>query len=71
MGKLEILNIDINKNWLSPKEVYERYGVSVSTLAKWRMDNKHLRYSKVGKYIKYNVSDIEAWLKENSVEVAS
>ena len=60
---------NINKEWLNPKEVYQDYGLSVSTLAKWRMNNLHLPYSKVGKYIKYKRADIEAFLNDNVVEV--
>ena len=60
----------IKKEWLNPKEVNSDYGISVSTLAKWRMENKYLTFSKVGKYIKYKRADIEAFLNDNLVEVA-
>ena len=60
----------IRKDWLNPKEVNSEYGISVSTLAKWRMENKNLIFSKVGKYIKYKRADIEAFLNDNLVEVA-
>jgi hypothetical protein len=62
--------IQIKKDWLNPKEVKDDYGLSTSTLAKWRMDNKYLQFSKVGKYIKYKRSDIENFLNSNMVEVA-
>lgn len=58
----------IKKEWLSPKEVSSNYGMSISSLAKFRMDNKYLPYSKVGKYIKYRRADIEAFLNNNIVE---
>lgn len=58
-----------SKEWLSPKEVSYDYGFSVSTLAKWRMSNLHLPYSKMGKYIKYKRCCIEAFLNENAIEV--
>jgi len=59
----------IKKEWLNPKEVNSEYGLSVSTLAKWRMENKYLTFSKVGKYIKYKRNDIEAFLNDNLVDV--
>ena len=59
-----------NKDWLNPKEVNQDYGLSVSTLAKWRMNRLHIKYSKVGKYIKYKREDIEAFLNGNVIEVA-
>lgn len=58
------------KDWLNPKEVNSEYSISVSTLAKWRMENKKLPFSKIGKYIKYKRADIEAFLNSNMVEVA-
>jgi hypothetical protein len=55
------------KEWLNPNGVYSDYGISTSTLAKWRMENKHLSFSKIGKYIKYKRSDIEAFLSTNMI----
>ena len=63
-------NTEIKKDWLNPLCVEKEYSISKSTLAKWRMNNKYLPYSKVGKYIKYKRSDIEAFLNNNIVEVA-
>jgi len=60
----------VKNDWLNPKELSKEYGLSTSTLAKWRMDNKNLTFSKVGKYIKYRRADIEAFLNSNMVEVA-
>lgn len=62
--------VTASKQWLSPREASKEYGLSVSTLAKWRMDNKHLSFSKIGKYIKYQRADIEAFLNSNVIEVA-
>lgn len=58
------------KEWLNPREVNKEFGFSTSTLAKWRMNNLNLIFSKVGKYIRYKRSDIEAFLESNKVEVA-
>jgi len=59
-----------HKDWLNPKEVNQDYGISVSSLAKWRMDRLHIPFSKVGKYIKYRRVDIETFLNDNMIEVA-
>jgi len=70
---VEAIKAPIQKEWINPNEVHKEYGFSVSTLAKWRMDNKYLPFSKIGKYIKYKRSDIEYFLNSNiikSVEVA-
>jgi len=58
------------KEWLNPREVSKEYGFSTSTLAKWRMDNLNIKFSKIGKYIRYKRSDIEAFIESNLVEVA-
>jgi len=58
------------KEWLTPKEVNKEFGFSVSTLAKWRMNNLNLSFSKMGKYIRYRRADIEAFIESNLVEVA-
>ena len=57
------------KEWLTPKEVSKEFGFSVSTTAKWRMDNKNLPFSKMGKYIRYRKSDIEKFIESNLVDV--
>lgn len=57
------------KEYLNPNEVNQEFGFSVSTLAKWRMINKHLAFVKIGKYIKYKRADIEAFLNSNIVNV--
>lgn len=68
---VEAIKAPIQKEWLNPKEVHNNYGFSISTLAKWRMDNLNLPYSKMGKYIKYKRSDVEALLNSNIQAVAS
>lgn len=55
--------------WITANTVHEDYGFSTSTLAKWRMDNKNLKFSKMGKYIRYRRSDIEAFIESNVIEV--
>jgi len=58
------------KEWLTPKDVSNQYGFSTSTTAKWRMQNLNIPFSKMGKYIRYKRSDIEAFIESNKVEVA-
>ena len=58
------------EEWLNPQGVHAKYGFSTSTLAKWRMLKINLEFSKMGKYIRYKRSDIEAFIESNKVEVA-
>jgi len=61
--------ITLQNDWLTPKELNDIYKFSTSTLAKWRMKKINLPFSKMGKYIKYKRSDIEAFIESNKVEV--
>lgn len=61
----------ITEEWINSREASKRFGFSTSTLAKWRMTKKNLPFAKCGNYVKYKVSDIEAFLESNVVEVAS
>ena len=58
------------KEWLNPREVRQEFGFSTSTLAKWRMNNLNLPFSKMGKYIRYKRVDVEVFIESNKVEVA-
>jgi len=64
-NKMEVL-----KEWLNPQDVNKEFGFSTSTLAKWRMKNINLPFSKIGKYIKYKRSDIIEFLEDSKVAVA-
>jgi len=68
---IEAINAPIQKEWLSPKEVHKEFGFSVSSLAKFRMTNKYLKYSKVGKYIKYKRSDIIEFLEAHTIKTVA
>jgi len=62
---------DLQEKWLTPRGVHVKYGFSTSTLAKWRMENINIPFSRMGKYIRYNSADIDKWIENNKVEVAS
>ena len=68
---VEAITAPIQKEWLTPKDVSREYSMSISTLAKFRMDRKHLAFSKIGKYIKYKRADIEAFLNSNVIETVA
>lgn len=48
---------------MSPSDVAQFAGVSVQTLAVWRMKAVGPRYIKAGKQIRYRVEDLNAWLE--------
>ena len=63
--------MEIQKEWLTPKEMHKEFGFSTSTLAKWRMNNLNIPYHKIGKYIRYKRSDIKSFIEDHKIEVAS
>lgn len=68
---VKAITTTIQKDWINPNEVHKEFGFSVSTLAKWRMENKYLPFSKIGKYIKYKRSDVETFLNSNVIDAVA
>lgn len=56
---------------LTPQDVATRLGISVPTLATWRCTKRYaLTYVKIGRLVRYRVSDVEAFEASRSHEVA-
>lgn len=54
---------------LTPKETSQLIGVGNDTLAVWRCNKRYnLPYIKVGRLVRYRLSDVEAFLSERRVE---
>lgn len=49
---------------LTPQEVAAWLGVPVATLYQWRHARKGPRCLKVGRHLRYRVSDVDAWLDD-------
>lgn len=49
----------------------ERTGLSGSTLRKLRLTGKGPRYIKLGRAVRYRVSDLEAWLSARTLSSTS
>jgi len=58
-----------NARHLTPVELAERLGgdFSVDTLKYWRTTGQGPAYLRVGKYVRYRESDVEAWEKTRLV----
>ena len=61
------------KRWVNPRGLEERYSVKENTQAKWRMKNSKIKipFSKIGKFIFYEVSEIEKWLKDHAIRLSN
>ena len=57
--------------YLSPKQVSERFNLSISFLSKLRNKNRDegafLPYFKSGKKVLYRLSDLNAWIEQNII----
>lgn len=50
------------KMLLSAEELSEMTGLSIQTFAHWRCQGKGPGYKKIGRMIRYPISDVEEWL---------
>ena len=61
----------LSSNLLTPQGVADRLGVSITTLATWRCTKRYaLTYIKIGRLVRYRLSDVEAFEASRSHEVA-
>ena len=52
--------------WVTPEITAAMLGCSKSLLAHWRCDGKGPDYRKRGKLIRYQITDVKAWLSEDT-----
>jgi predicted DNA-binding transcriptional regulator AlpA len=51
----------IEDQWLTRRELVERYGVPVKTPAEWASKGTGPRYAKIGRHVRYRLSDVIDW----------
>lgn len=63
----------MKKRYLTQDEVAERYRglISIRTLANWRSMRIGPRFTKIGKTVLYEESELDAWDDRNTVKCAS
>jgi predicted DNA-binding transcriptional regulator AlpA len=50
-----------NERWLSRRDLAERYGLPVKTLAQWASKGTGPRYARMGRHVRYRLSDVIDW----------
>jgi predicted DNA-binding transcriptional regulator AlpA len=51
-------NID---RWLSRSELADRFGLPIKTLAQWACKGTGPRYARMGRHVRYRLSDVIDW----------
>ena len=54
--------------FLNTKELAEFLGVSTGTIYSW-VNQKKIKYHKFGRLVKFDLKEIDQWIRENVVEV--
>jgi excisionase family DNA binding protein len=55
---------------LRPEEVANLTGLSLETLAQWRSQKRGIPYLKIGRAVRYDPSDVQAYLEGCRVSVS-
>jgi excisionase family DNA binding protein len=50
-----------SQDFMTPPQLAERLGLPEGTLAQWRYHRKGPAFHKIGRHVRYSVSDIECW----------
>ena len=58
----------VQERLLTESEMAHRLGVSISGLRKWRERHVGPKFIRLGRLIRYSVTDLEAWLDANKQE---
>lgn len=53
--------------YLSPKEVAERFNIPETSLSKWRSLKIGPPYRKLGKHIRYKPAEVKDWIERQTV----
>ncbi len=61
----------MNKEWLDPKEAAAHMGFKSKTLDNWRSEGKGPKYSRVGRSIRYHVSDLDNFMKSSQIATSN
>lgn len=55
---------------LSAEQVSDLTGLSVETLAQWRSQRRGIPYLKIGRLVRYDLTDVQAYLRGCRVSVS-
>jgi predicted DNA-binding transcriptional regulator AlpA len=50
-----------DERWLSRRELADRYGLPAKTVAQWASKGTGPRYARMGRHVRYRLSDVIDW----------
>ena len=56
--------------FFTPKDLYERYQITSSTLERWISNKEFPRAFKVGQTRRFNIKQVEAWEQQQQEQAA-
>lgn len=60
--------MDIQRPFITARELAAMLGVSEGTLANWRTDGGGPQFVRVGRAIRYRAADVEQWIADRTSE---
>ena len=64
-------SIQLNNRLLTAEEVAGITGLSLETLAQWRSQRRGIPYLKIGRTVRYDPTDVQAYLEGCRVSVSA
>lgn len=64
------MSIRVLHDLLTPEKVAEITGLSIDTLAQWRSLKRGIPYLKIGRAVRYDSADVQAYLERCRVSVS-
>ena len=64
-------SIQLNNRLLTAEEVAGITGLSLETLAQWRSQRRGIPYLKIGRTVRYDPADVQAYLEGCRVSVSA
>jgi predicted DNA-binding transcriptional regulator AlpA len=66
--KATAMNENTEDKWITRQELADRYGVPVKTPAEWASKGTGPRYAKIGRHVRYLLSDVIDWERRQFAE---
>jgi predicted DNA-binding transcriptional regulator AlpA len=66
--KATAMNENAEDKWITRQDLADRYGVPVKTPAQWASKGTGPRYAKIGRHVRYLLSDVIDWERKQFAE---